>query len=300
MLTFGGALWFPVATIMMFGLGGMVMSIGAEHFIPKAERAGVPPGEEEDVPIDETSKTAPKVALGVAGALMSFMLLYWVLNPIKFSSAGIQYTAFFSVFTLPNQSVVEAQASFFFLVFTVPWAEESFFRAFLGNVFLRYFPDGISELSAGSVFALAHSAVYSLIVGMASNWNWPLIGLLTGAGTVFTYVDAETQDVFTSEGGHSIYNGMSVAVSGSVLGFLLPGVSVPFPVQAILMAGVPSAFLFVRLYKKGRGGRSSLRPPFLSSPFGVSSRLTVRALAPVRALVQFKEAASKVFVGGHA
>lgn len=243
MLVFGGALWFPVMTLGFFGTLGMVLSLNA----PKFSKA-IPESVEE--PVTEDSKSAVKLASAVAGALFGFMFLYWVLDPIRFSTGAITYTAWFSVFQLPAASIAEQQASFFFLVFTVPWAEENWFRAFFGNLFVLFLPEGWAEIAAGFVFAGAHAAVYSLIIGPYTNWNWPLIGLLSGAGAIFVFVDLETGDLITSEISHGLYNAMSFAVAGSVLGKILPGVTVPFPMQAGLIAGVPAAFLFVRLYKR--------------------------------------------------
>ena len=212
-LTYGGALWFPVVTIGFFGLLGMGLSLDAPKFDDRAT-------EESVEPKTESVKTFPKMAMGVAGALFSFMLLYWVLNPIVFSSTGVTYTAWFSVLQLPTANAAQTQATFFFLVFTVPWGEESFFRGAWGNLFARYLPGGFAELAAGSIFAVFHAAVYSLFLGP----NWPLIGLLTGAGAVFTFVDLETGDIATSMVAHGAYNGLAFAVQGSVLGFILPAV----------------------------------------------------------------------------
>ena len=245
MLTYGGALWFPVVTIGFFGLFGMSVSALLPEFIPEVTQEDVEPKVED-------SKSIPKVALGVAGALSSFMVLYWVLNPIIFANGSISYTAWFSIFTLPTATAAQQDAAFFFLVATVPWAEESFFRGLIGGILVRYVPEGFAEVIGGSVFAVFHSAVYALLLGP----NGALIGLLTGAGSVFIFVDAETQDIITSELGHSSYNGLAFGLQGNILGKLIgppPAILVPqiiLPLALGLTFGIPVVRAF---RKRGKG-----------------------------------------------
>lgn len=249
-LTYGGELWFPVVTIMVLGGLGMAISIGQDRLDPNVS-------ETQEEPRDENRRTLPVTLGGAAVALASFMALYWILSPIGFAPGSLTYTSFFSTFSLPFSGQAEQVASAVFLVFTVPWAEENFFRGMWGNLLIRYLPEGAGELASGVVFMTFHAAVYSLFLGPA----WGLIALLTGAGAVFTGVDEYSQDIASSQISHSLYNLLSLGIQGSVLGAvigpppssLLPQVAVIAPVAVGLIV-VPNL-----LFRRAKTGGLRLR-----------------------------------------
>jgi membrane protease YdiL (CAAX protease family) len=243
--TFGGAYFFPVVIALSLILTGITMSQFAPRFLGSEE---VPESDEE--PAEETAGTAPKIAVGALGALASFMFLSWVVDPIQFSSGSVAVTTFFSTVQLPLLTTSDYVGAFVFTALLIPVAEEQFFRAFWGNLIVRFLPPGVAELVAGSVFMTFHFAVYSIFAPFNPN----LALLLTLSGAVFVAVDLYTGDLFTSMLAHILNNSLSFLVSGSIIGFLLPGAVVPFGVSAV----VPAAYVGFRLY---RGRPLRLRAP---------------------------------------
>jgi membrane protease YdiL (CAAX protease family) len=242
-------------TIALLGLGGMVLSIGAPEIDPNV-------GQEDVAPEVENKNTFPVTVGAAVVAFASFMVLYWVLSPIGFSSGNVTYTAFFSTFSLPYSGSAQQMASDAFLVFCVPWGEENFFRALWGGLFIRYLPPGLAEVSSGIIFMVFHAAVYSLFLGPA----WGLIGLLTGAGAVFVGADEASGDIGSSLLGHSAWNLSSVAVQGNIAVILFgaPPASLAALGASPLLVGALTVIPCVLIYKKKGAlgsivGRAGLR-----------------------------------------
>ena len=236
--TFGGPYFFPSMLAFSLIFTGIVMSTAAEKFLGREEIS-----EEDEEPAEEGPAQLPFVAIGATGALAAFMFLFFVIPPLKFGTGSVSVTTFFSTTVLPLSTPTQLIGAFVFTALLIPVAEEQFFRAFWGNLLVKFLPPGVAEVAAGGIFMTFHAAVYSIFAPFNPN----LALLLTVSGAVFVVVDLYTQDIFTSMISHIANNSLSFVVGGSVIGFLFPGATVPFPVQAIVPAIIPTLFLANRL-----------------------------------------------------
>jgi membrane protease YdiL (CAAX protease family) len=237
--TFGGTFFIPAVIGLALILTGIVFTMAFK--LHKQETAG------EDF-VEEDAPELGLVAVFGLIALMAFVVYNWLIPVLQFAPGSVTVTTFFSTYQLPLTTQGDLMGAAVFTIFLIPNAEEQFFRGFWGNLAASYLPPGLSELVAGGIFMVFHTAVYSLFLPL----NIDYILILTAAGFTFVAVDIYTQDIATSVLAHTGNNALSFLLGGSVITVLFPGVAIPQGLSILAPAMVPALLVGFMVYRSRR------------------------------------------------